>query len=60
MLTLRLLDLPYDKAEDCASDIRQRQDCLDWCESSRGDLPSFRDDLPCAERYALNPTSRIG
>ncbi len=42
-------DLSYDQAEDCASHLRQRQDCLDWCESARGNLPGLRDDLPCAE-----------
>lgn len=47
-------DLSYDQAEDCTSHLRQRQDRLDWCESARGDLPGFRDDLPRPERYAWN------
>lgn len=54
-----VLDLSYDQAEDCAAHIRQRQDCLDWCKSPRGNLPGVRDDLPCAERYASNTISRI-
>ena len=51
MLTLRLADLSYDQAEDRASHLRQRQNCLDWRESSRGDLPGLRNDLPSVERY---------
>ena len=46
-------DLSYDQAEDSASHLRQRQNRLNWCEGARGDLPGVRDDLPCAEWYAL-------
>lgn len=45
-------DLSYDQAEDRASHLRQRQNCLDWCEGARGDLSGVRDDLSCAEWYA--------
>lgn len=48
--TVPWFDLSYGEAQDCATDLRFRQDCLDWCQGPWRNLPGIPSYLPCASR----------